>query len=484
MNRKVRKFCAVLLLGCAASFVFAGTDSKSGKKKTKNRRYKIVETVEDEGAFQAKNSDITVGNVRYFMKASVGGYQLFAIDEGKSQIPLFSGMEEFTSTFYELKLGKKIYRLSDSICAVIGTRKNELGGQMVYVVPKKARVFVKFEHVEHDESIKSEIIRVTATVLNRSKRTDVFALKSVIDTVLGEKAGPHFISSSEAAIDSERQVRKMDEMKWLLSTDSKTGVQFLFKGADIVEPEAVSLSNKDFLSLQNWIPAITKERSFDSVLSYNNSAMCINWESKVLAPGEQFSVVYYMAVATDGVKPDGEAYISWHENKYGKQSKAKFSAKEFEDKYKAAVAKYDEGEYKASYEIVMELWEKPENQNERLEKLKKLLEEKLKEAEKQAEKSEDAEDEESTDNFVFYDYDEDLPPGEKLDDEDEEDKTVPPEVQFDVNSIDTSQLNPVYVQGLIDKINSLENVNNNIDRAEILRLHAELDAIIEKLRHN
>lgn len=112
-----------------------------------------------------------------------------------------------------------------------------------------------------------------------------------------------------------------------------------------------------------------------------------------------------------------------------------------------------------------------------------MLEEKLKESESQKEEPEESEE---VDNSVFYDYDEDLPPGEKLEyDEDaDESHAVPPEVKFDVNSIDTSQLNPVYVQGLIDKINSLESVNNNIDRAEILRLHAELDAIIEKLRHD
>lgn len=485
MNKNLRKFFMILLLGSAASFLFAGQSSKDVKKKekVKNKKIKIVETVEDEGTFQAKDSDVTVGNVRYFMKASVGSYQLFAINENNSQIPLFSGMEEFTSSFYDLKIGKKIYRLSDSICAVIGTRKNDLGGQIVYVVPKKARVFVKFEHVDHDESIKSEIIKVTATVLNRSKKTDVYALKSVLDTVLGEKAGPHFISSSESAIDSERQVRKMDEMKWLLSTDSETSVQFLFKGADIDEPEVVSLSNKDFISLQNWVPAITKERTFDSVLSYNNSAVCINWNSKILAPGEQCSFVYYMAVATDGAKPDGDAYISWHERKYGKKSKEKYSIKEFEDKYKLAVEKYEAGEYKAAYEIVNEMWKNPENQNERLAKLKALLEEKLKESESQKKEPEESEE---VDNSVFYDYDEDLPPGEKLEDDEDADESqaVPPEVKFDVNSIDTSQLNPVYVQGLIDKINSLESVNNNIDRAEILRLHAELDAIIEKLRHD
>ena len=82
MNKNLRKFFMILLLGSAASFLFAGQSSKDVKKKekVKNKKIKIVETVEDEGTFQAKDSDITVGNVRYFMKASVGSYQLFAIN--------------------------------------------------------------------------------------------------------------------------------------------------------------------------------------------------------------------------------------------------------------------------------------------------------------------------------------------------------------------------------------------------------------------
>lgn len=481
MNRYLRVVFAVLFTGVVVSNLAAKPASKN-KKNVKTKKIKVVEMVENEGAFQAKNSDVTAGSLRYFMKASVGGYQIYSVDRSGGQTPLLSGLEEFTTTFYDLKIGRKIYRLSDSICAVIGTRKNELGGQMVYVVPNKARVFLKFERVKHDESVKSEIVKVTITVLNRGKKTESFALKSVIDTVLGEKTGPHFVSSSEKAINSERQVRKMDDMKWLISSDGKTSMQLMFKGADIVEPEVVSLSNKDFLTLPNWVPNITKERNFDSVLSYNNSAVGINWDSKILAPGEQSVMTYYMIVATDGDAPEGEAYIKWHEKKYGKSSGEKYMGEDFEKKYAEALVRYEAGEYEAAYEIVMGLWEKAENQNDDLKKLKELIEAELNKKQDADQKS-DEDDKDESEDFTFYDYEEDLPPGEKIEEEPEESK-VPPKVNFDVNSIDSAKFNPEYVQGLIDRINSLEKVDENIDRTEILKLHAELDAIIEKLRRN
>ena len=50
MNKNLRKFFMILLLGSAASFLFAGQSSKDVKKKAKvkNKKLKIVETVEDE----------------------------------------------------------------------------------------------------------------------------------------------------------------------------------------------------------------------------------------------------------------------------------------------------------------------------------------------------------------------------------------------------------------------------------------------------
>ena len=55
-------------------------------------------------------------------------------------------------------------------------------------------------------------------------------------------------------------------------------------------------------------------------------------------------------------------------------------------------------------------------------------------------------------------------------------------VPFDIETIGAEKLNYQYIQSLIDRINSLEGDDQNLDRNELLRLNAELDAILEKLR--
>ncbi|WP_407427029.1 hypothetical protein [Treponema sp.] len=57
------------------------------------------------------------------------------------------------------------------------------------------------------------------------------------------------------------------------------------------------------------------------------------------------------------------------------------------------------------------------------------------------------------------------------------------DVEFIVPSVKAYQLDPVYIQSLIDKIDSLQS-SSDANPAEIQRLNAELDAILEKLRQH
>ncbi len=55
-------------------------------------------------------------------------------------------------------------------------------------------------------------------------------------------------------------------------------------------------------------------------------------------------------------------------------------------------------------------------------------------------------------------------------------------VDFEVQSITEKQLEPEYIQALINRIDALESSGSDIDRNEIRQLNAELDAILSTLR--
>ena len=223
-------------LACFALLTPLSAEKLEGAQKKavkKAQRMKVVEVVEDEGAFQAKNLTFSVGKIKYRLKGSLGSYQLFALNEKNNPVSLFASQDEFTSSFYDVRIGKKIYRLNDSAVTITGARKDELGGQMVFTVPKKVRVFIKYEKVKGFKGVKSEIVKFTATVLNRSTKTETVALKSVLDTVLGEKNGTHFSTAIEQGMKSEKSYRNLNEPKWFISSDGSTSIQFLLNGANI-----------------------------------------------------------------------------------------------------------------------------------------------------------------------------------------------------------------------------------------------------------
>jgi len=155
-----------------------------------------------------------------------------------------------------------------------------------------------------------DMLKVQLSVTNRRTRTDSFALKGVFDTVLGEKTDTHFSTAQTKSVNSEVQFRTMKNEKWITSRGDGTAVQFLFDGPGITPPSLVTLGNKDIVSLPLWEPVAASTRSFDNVMSYNNSAVAVNWDKTELKPGQTASVVFYIVLASGGDEPAGGAYLT------------------------------------------------------------------------------------------------------------------------------------------------------------------------------
>lgn len=415
--------------------------------------------------FKSRTVENSVGGIKYLAKGAVGSFQLYALGDNGAQIPLLAGYDEFTSSFISLLAGKKEYKLTNNIGIVIGARKTEGGVQMVYVVPDVARVLLSFESVPKKNlagrKIVSDLAKVSLAVTNRSSRTMKFSIKEVFDTVLGEQLGPHFSTAEEIAVNSERQYRKFDKVKWVSSANQKAGIQFIFSGYGAKTPEAVSLSNKDLLALQKWIPQVISSRTFDSVLSYNNSALCINWEGCVLEPEEQFEVSYYIAVSSDGRPLDGDKYVAL----LGKKSSgADETLSPENDAYAQASELYAAQKYSEAYRVVSKAWKNPQNQTYQLSNLKDMIEEKL----------------------GFNDY----KPSFEYSEEPAADSEIPEEKTEKMEKNPASP-NPAaekkadydseYIQNLIDRIKNLQENSDSVDRNELLKLNYELDEAIKRL---
>ena len=50
-------------------------------------------------------------------------------------------------------------------------------------------------------------------------------------------------------------------------------------------------------------------RAFDTVLSYNNSAIGVIWPSVMIMPGKTSKIIHYVNFATENEQPKGERYV-------------------------------------------------------------------------------------------------------------------------------------------------------------------------------
>ncbi len=254
------------------------------------------------------------GLVNLRIKQSLGTFNIGIVNDRNKIIPALSTTEEFTTSLLNLKTSKKTYTLrKDANIQFFATRKDN-GIEVSYFLDGVFSVTVYFEIFSSEDSkgllgADSDMIKVTYTVTNLGAKKDDFALKAIFDTVLGEADKYHFYTSENLPVKNEVIYRTMKNQKWFVSKNKNAAMEFIFDGADTTAPELVALSNYSTLQNNGWEPEMTANRSFDTVLSYNNSAVGVIWPSKKLTPSESYERIFYISVASDGNEPAGHKYI-------------------------------------------------------------------------------------------------------------------------------------------------------------------------------
>lgn len=403
-------------------------DNNASEKKNKNYVGWVDST--------AKDITYKDGAIYIRVKQNLGTFNIGVINSAEKTIPVLSTNEEFTTSPLYLKTSKKTYTLrNDGYIKTYASRtKNVIS--MHYQMDKKFEVVVDFEFFKSSEDTHTDMLKVTYTVTNLSDKKDDFALKAIYDTVLGESDSYHFYTSENLPIKNEVSYRTMQNQKWFTSKNKNAAMQFLLNGADTTAPELVALANYSTFQKNSWEPEMLSYRAFDTVLSYNNSAVGILWPSIKLNPQKSYKNVFYLAFATDGEEPCGHNYLFKPEEKVEESS----------------VEKVDFTNQKNVISTPQEI-------NPPVQVINKDPEEKSKQ----------------------------LPPQVEIPVEKEEVPEIEPiqttQSETKLNSgLKPEQLTPEYIQQLIDRITELENDSSTVNAQEIIDLNTELDLILSVLR--
>jgi hypothetical protein len=369
----------------------------------------------------SKNVDATFGSIRLRAKKNIGTFNIAIIDEFGKTIPCFSTSNEYITTSFYLKSGKRIIKLNEDSCVDTACRKIENGMQVLYSIEKLADVFITFQCVCPNPSYKGfDSVKITAHVENTGSKKADFQLKAVFDTILGETDRHHFYDSKDAPVKNEVQYNKKSDSLWFTSKNANASMQFVFSGKGVSPVEMLALANYSTLDTKYWEPDMLSYRAFDTVLAYNNSAVGVIWKSKKIAPENSADDVFYICTALGKDEPQGK-YIFGEGDKDNPPDVAD-NTKSSDEKLNDKTSKPD------TTAKPQEKTDKPQEPKEDSSSVQKPSE-------------------------TVTDYSQKKPEYSKED-----------------------------IQKLLDKIAALEDDGENVDRAEIERLNKQLDEILKSYR--
>lgn len=371
------------------------------------------------------------GIYRVVLHDKSGTFSIYMENAKNSKyVPVLNSLDSSSGTRFYLKAGSFVHVLSKSAGIPVSQYLTDTGFRVEYTVKNLALVALTFTFVSSDDGKLgefSDVIIADIFVTNTSGKTDSFALKAVFDTVLGESVAKHFSTNSFPVINEEMSFSSMYVDKWIRTSDGNNSMQFLLDGDTITRPLSVTLANRDILLTDVWTPTLIPGRGFNSLFSFNNSALCIHWNSYRIAPKLQSAVRFYITAASNEQNPANTS------SSFFTGGKAAEISAEIMVVQEQAVEEIIEPP--VVYDVTGTA---PVNDKGSLENPKKT-----------------PVDDTSIQDENPYVYDE---------------------------PIKEEQLDPAYIEALLAKIESLEAESTEIDREEILRLNAELDAILEYLR--
>ena len=383
----------------------------------------------------------TVGNIKIDVRPKKGTFSISVMNSKEKAIPVLSTANEYTTTSFYLKAGKKILKLCDDSNVSSAAKKTANGISILYTIDKTATVLVDLECIASVEGENEDTVKVTAVVSSIAKKKQEYSLKLILDTILGETDRHHFYTSSDSPVKGEVLYHSIKDEKWIVSKNAKANMQIILDGADVTPVESVALANYTTLNTRKWEADMTTFRSFDTVLSYNNSAVGIYWPKVNLEPEEEFSEIFYISLAADETVPGGAAFVT---GQAPAVEEAPETPEQDQEKTEAPVSNTQK---ESSVENIQAVKETPAPVVEAVEP--KNTEPKVVEPVAEPQKTE--------------------PQNVAAVEEKAPEKT---------GGIADEKLSIDYIQKLLDRIESLEEGDPEANKEEINALNAELDAIL------
>lgn len=236
--------------------------------------------------------ELIQGSLKLVLFPETGGFSLQQLSGiGKNRYePLFDDRNSAATSFFSVQANGRVFKLTNKVGKPIAFEQDQLTARYIFTLTDDFQVVQTFSFTG---PVNGAIygLRIDTQIENTSGKPGTFALKSLIDTSLGESDGLHFTTDVKKRISSELQLDFLtDGDRFLRSANEMLSLLIPVNATFSTNPDFVFFGNWDRLNTLSWIPEYIVGRSFNTVYSVNDSAVLFVWSEQELEANESYSV--------------------------------------------------------------------------------------------------------------------------------------------------------------------------------------------------
>lgn len=240
------------------------------------------------------------GNIKIVLHEYSGSISLYSKSKKTGKfISLIDNTNYSVNSGFYLKIDDVFRKLERSYGVDISIGYIANGISVSYNIKKQALVEVYFTTFTSNLNTVADCIKVDVAVKNLTGERHNYAVKAVFDTLLGEASGNHFFTARINPLNTEQIFESMNSQKYVATTNGYDTVGFLFYGNNMSNPEYVAVANRNTLLKKEWIPNISQDKVFDSIDTFNNSAMSVIWRTAELSSLGKSNVTFFISTSTE-----------------------------------------------------------------------------------------------------------------------------------------------------------------------------------------
>jgi hypothetical protein len=270
------------------------TKLKGGKRRFFTTLFRLYSVFFLTGAVPLGSLEIRLGHTSLFLYEDSGRFSFSGLNESQKRFEPFLADKDPRTSFLELNINGRIYRLGESSAFRFRIESNSISPTIVFD-SETLRVYQEFTFIQTANSTEANGIRMTIRMINLQSRQIDAGVRVLLNTPNpGMRTGGISLFVNNQGIESETVIAGSIERYWI----SRSG-QLSFMGSISAvsgkSPDYIHIGDWKQLSDVAWVSASGQRRT-GRTSTLENPAVCYYFEPKPIPSRGELSYSVLLAV--------------------------------------------------------------------------------------------------------------------------------------------------------------------------------------------